>query len=315
MTPSVLVLGSTDTTIAVAEGVIAGAAAVAAVVSVGESFSISYSAQPVRNRRSANLAEWCAVHEVPLIPFDGYEKLRALLEETSPELCLVAGWYHMVPRWFRELFPRGCLGFHASLLPQLRGGAPLNWAILSDLQETGVTLFQLTDGIDDGPYIAQDRFPIGRRSTIAELAARANEACLRLSSVHVPRIMDGQCGFIEQAGEPSYSLQRDPDDGWIVWSMSAEAIDRLIRAVSKPYPGAFTSLNGETITIWLADVAGGVQVFGRPGQIVRLPGMPHPLVKTGSGLLAILEATDQSGASALDKLLKSGHMQLGKRAV
>jgi methionyl-tRNA formyltransferase len=218
----------------------------------------------------------------------------------------------MVPRSFRKRFPSGCFGFHASLLLELRGGAPLNWAILSGLSETGVTLFSLEDGVDDGLVFGQARFPIGSRTTIGDLVNASREACSALTRKLLRDLLAGTATSSIQKGIPSYGLQRIPEDGRIEWNRSAVDIDRLVRAVSRPYPGAFTSLNGERIRIWATEMTPeNPLVFGAPGQIANLPGaspgLSLPCVVTGAGILFITDATDSRDVSVLETLRKSSH--------
>jgi methionyl-tRNA formyltransferase len=313
MSNSVLLLGSTDITLAVAEAVIATGLTLSAIVNVSDQFSISYSDTPVQNVRACDLDRWASARGVGIIPFTHYDDVLGRLDQEMPQVCLVAGWYHMVPKHFRSAFTRGCYGFHASLLPQLRGGAPLNWAILINCTVTGVSLFELTDGIDDGPIFAQERFPIESRSTIGELVLASREACRQLTIQCLPRLLAGTLPGYQQSGKPSYGLQRGPGDGSIDWTLPAEQIDRLVRAVGRPYSGAFTRLGEHLIRIWVSDLPTSPPlVFGAPGQIARVPGCDHPLVVTGEGVLAIVEATDVDGADCLDKLLKSGHKRLAR---
>lgn len=304
----VLLLGATDATLAVADAVLACGAQLCGIVTVGESFSISYSSTRVRNARAIDASGWSKQNGVQIIDFAGYEDLASRVALLKPDMCLVAGWYHMVPRGFRSAFPRGCFGFHASLLPRLRGGAPLNWAILTDQSETGVTLFEMTDGVDEGRIFGQVRFPIASREMIGDLVLKASAACADLTRRTVPALLAGTALGTMQDGPVSYGLQRIPEDGRIDWRSPALAIDRLVRAVSRPYPGASTMLDEQVVHIWATEpLVSAPPVFGAPGQIVRLPDLKHPCVVTGDGLLAILEASDDTGGDCIDKLRKSGH--------
>jgi methionyl-tRNA formyltransferase len=301
-----VILGSTDATIAVAEAAMRAGIKLAAVVSVPECFSISYSRTPVRNARYVDMAGWAQGKAAPVVLFSGYDALLRDLADRAITVCLAAGWYHMIPRQFRGRFQLGCIGFHASLLPQLRGGAPLNWAILAGLPETGVTMLQLGNGVDDGPIYGQMRFPIRPRSTIADLVAASTHACSDLVGKLLPGIIAGDLTPTPQQGTPSYALQRRPDDGRIDWTAPAERIDRLVRATGRPYPGAFTSLEGQCIRIWQTELLDEPPcVYGMPGQIVRLPGIACPCVVTGDAVLAVSDATDEQQTSAIALLLRS----------
>jgi methionyl-tRNA formyltransferase len=308
MPNSVLLLGGTDVTLAVAQAVHDSGVQLKGIVAIGDSFSISYSATQIQNVRNADLIGWAQQNDVDLIPFTTYEAVLDRFSGEIPAVCLVAGWYHMVPRRFRGVFTHGCFGFHASLLPKLRGGAPLNWAILSGSKETGVTLFEMADGVDTGLMFGQERFPITPRATIGELVAASRDACATLTRRHLRALLDGSATGRPQEGEASYGLQRTPSDGRIIWGRPRAEIDRLVRAVSRPYPGAFTLLGDERIHIWSTQLPEEAPlVLGSPGQLAILPQFDLPSVVTGDGLLLIAEATGADGNDCLDKLRKAGH--------
>lgn len=307
MRDGIILLGGTDATIAVAEAALDVGIRIACIVTPGQSFSISYSPSPVQNVRAFDAPAWSAKYGVPVVPFTSYDDVLDIASAASVPLCIAVGWYHMVPRRFRSAFPRGCLGFHASLLPELRGGAPLNWAILAGLEETGVTLFELGDGVDDGLIYAQERFPIAPRAVIGDLVKASQAACAEITRRALPEILAGRGNPRAQTGSGSYGLQRRPEDGRIDWRTPALNIDRLVRAVSRPYPGAFAALEGEIVRVWASDIPELPVVHGMPGQIARLAECAQPCVVTGAGLLAIVEATDERGNDVLDKLLRSGH--------
>ena len=212
----------------------------------------------------------------------------------------------MVPRKFRDFFHLGAVGFHASLLPQLRRGAPLNWAILCGLEKSGVSMFVLADGVDDGPIYGQRAFNIGPRAMIGELVSKSREQCTALVRELLPSIVAGTLSPTAQVGRPSYALQRQADDGRLDWNASAESIDRLVRAVSRPYPGASTMLDGTAVQIWeTALPQTAPPVFGVPGQLVRLQEIANPCVVTGHGLIEICDASMDSETSALELLRSS----------
>lgn len=301
-----LLLGATDLTLAVAEALAGMGMTPAGVLSVGRTFRISYQPEPVRNVRWVDLAGWCTDAGAAYAAYDTPACISRLAAAVGAEACLVAGWYHMVPAAQRRLFPRGCFGLHASLLPAYRGGAPLNWALINGESETGVSLFELGDGSDDGPIHGQRRFAIADGDYIGDLLARAEAAAIDLLRDCLPEIAAGRRRPRLQTGSPSYGLQRRPEDGRIDWRRSAEEIYRLIRATSRPYPGAFSHLDGDRVVIWrAAPRPDAATVWGAPGQIVLLPGSAEPLVVTGRGLLAIEAAEDPDGGSLDDRLRRS----------
>lgn len=305
--------GGTDLTRMVADTLVEIGQAPAGLVYVRETFNISYSKKPVKNVKYADMAAWAGAHETPAYAFESNDGLITFAQEIGFDFALVAGWYHMIPARVRALFPLGCAGFHASLLPLLRGGAPLNWAILQGASETGISFFCLDDGIDDGPIYAQEKFPIEPRATITGLLAKSEAASIKMVRAHIPAIANGTLTASPQDKgiPPTYCLQRTPEDGAIDWNKSAGEIDRLVRAVSHPYSGATCRLDARDLTIWGSDPEGDLPVIiGAPGQIAHVPGIEAPIVVTGQSALRITEATFEDGGNALPELLKSANKRL-----
>jgi methionyl-tRNA formyltransferase len=305
-----LLLGGTDLTQAVAERMLAAGIELAGVVYVPKVFDISYEPGRLHNSRFADLAAWCASAGAPALIYEGPESVTAHAEHCRADFALAAGWYHMIPRSVRARFSRGCAGLHASLLPKFRGGAPLVWAILAGESQAGMSLFELGDGVDDGGLYAQKPFPIGTRTKVGELVAAAEAAAVELVEECLPLIASESLAPRPQQGEPSYGLQRAPRDGRIDWSRPAEDIDRLVRAVGRPYPGAFTSFNNRQVCVWESEPFDGVSIYGTPGQIAMISGKSDPCVVTGSGALLVREATDSKGVSMMSVLRRSGNQRL-----
>ena len=306
-----VLFGGTDFTVSIAEALIATGLPIAGVVTVERTFDISYSpGRPVVNARYADVQTWASKHDVPCLVYSNAEEVRKFITESRSNLGIVAGWYHLVDAATRALLPKGCLGLHSSLLPKLRGGAPLSWAILSGASETGISLFELTDGVDDGPLYGQVPFPVSQNAVVADLIELATAGAIELVSRCLPEISAGRLTPQPQTGQPSYTLQRTPEDGRIDWRSSAINIERLVRASGKPYAGAFSSLNGHRIGFWKVEVVtDGPHVMGVAGQIARIPGKDRPLVLTGDGLVTIEVATDEDGADVVPQLMRSANQR------
>lgn len=253
----IVFFGATALGHACAERLLEAEQEVVGLVTMPRDFRISYSPSgPVRNVLHRDFHALGERYEVPVTQVDGrMAEYVSDVEKLRPDLLVVIGWYYMIPRRMRELAPLGCVGIHASLLPRYRGGAPLVWAMINGEPETGVSLFHFSDGVDDGDIVAQERFAIGERDTIADLLQKAEDASVRLVAEYVPRFADGTAPrrAQDQSGATTFP-QRSPQDGRIDWSWDAPRIDRFIRAQTHPYPGAFTDIGGKRIRIWSADV-------------------------------------------------------------
>jgi len=302
----VFLLGGTDLSLAIASALIERGIALSGVVHLGKSFAISYNKSGVQNHRYADMASWCEANSVPHLQFDGTADIEAFARKTGGDFLLAAGWYHLVPAKLRDLFKKGAAGLHASLLPKLRGGAPLPWAILSGADKTGVSMFALNDEIDAGELYGQKEIVIGDRTTSTELVREVELASVALATECIAAIANGTMKMRPQSGSPSFCLQRVPDDGRVDWRQPASRIDRLVRAVAKPYPGAFSEFEGRRLTIWKAELFSGVPVHGMPGQIARLPDESDPIVVAGEGCIVVRSA-EIDGQDAMPLLRKSSN--------
>lgn len=231
---------------------------VAGVITAPRTFSISYRPQGVTNVNHAELGDCARRLGASLVTMTGKMTDPELLDTIAgwrPELFLVVGWYHLVPRALRDLAP--AIGLHASLLPDYSGGAPLVWAIIHGEPRTGISLFRLDDGVDSGDLLGQRAVAIHDDDTIATLYARVELAGLELVREHLPALARGTARFLPQ--DPARRRvfpQRSPDDGRIDWSWPARRVYDFVRAQTRPYPGAFTMSGDRRVIIWSARVVG-----------------------------------------------------------
>jgi methionyl-tRNA formyltransferase len=195
--------------------------------------------------------------------------LASVVAAESPDLCIVVGWYAMVPPAVLQAPRFGWVGVHASLLPKYRGGAPLVWALINGERESGVSLFHFDDGMDSGDIVGQKRFAIGDDETIADVTSRAEMASVELIAEHYPQL---RCGQAPRSGQrhsdASYGGMRRPSDGRIHWASSARDVHNFVRAQTRPYPGAFSLKDDrDMVRIWRTTLFPHA-VYGIPGQVV-----------------------------------------------
>lgn len=179
----------------------------------------------------------------------------AALQELKADLQIVVA-FRMLPEVIWNMPPLGTINVHGSLLPQYRGAAPINWAVINGEKETGVTTFKLKHEIDTGNILQQASMPIGEDETAGEVHDRMKELGAQLLVTTVKALAEGQLSEKDQAvvaaGE-SLVLQHAPkiftETCVINWDKSAAQIHNLIRGLS-PYPGAFTHLHDKTLKIY-----------------------------------------------------------------
>ncbi len=232
---------------------------IAGILTTPPEISISYSERPVNISTHACFDDLALRADCEVEILSGTVKADsylAPLKRWKPDLLLALGWYYLLPRVVRETAPLGCAGIHASLLPRYRGGAPIPWAIINGEKETGVSFFYLEEGVDSGDVIAQERIEIGDADTCASVYARAEEASARLLRRHLPLLAAGTAARVRQNETAASNYpQRKPEDGEIDWSWPVHRVYNFIRAQTKPYPGAFTYVDGRRLTIWTAQPA------------------------------------------------------------
>lgn len=306
----ILVLGATDLSIKILNELHETGFNIVGVIYLEEEFSISYENKKVTNTRHANIPDWANKNQIPAYSYTSNDDIIEIAQKTAADFLLVAGWYFMVPNKVRTCFPYGAGGLHASLLPKYRGGAPLNWALLNRETVTGISFFELSDGVDDGLLYGQKELLIKEGMYIGELVENSIEAAVSLLKETLPLIASRKLTPQKQVGEPSYSLQRNPSDGVIDWKDRSDDIELLVRAVSQPYPGARAFIGDEEIVIWKAkDLGVDVKVFGANGQILVLPEFDGILVKCGHGILQVHEATTLTGECFMAQLKKKNQQR------
>jgi methionyl-tRNA formyltransferase len=182
---------------------------------------------------------------------------------------------------------RGALNLHGSLLPRYRGRCPVNWVLIHDEPETGVTLHYMEEKPDRGDMVAQRTVPITDADTALTLFRRLTQAAAALMHDTYPLLRTGQAPRLPQNhAAASYFGGRRPADGRIDWAARARATFNLVRAVTHPYPGAFTTWQGRTLYVWEAHPVPAPDTERTPlGTIVAL--QPQPRVQTGDGLIAL----------------------------
>lgn len=240
--------------------------------------------------------------------------------EIRPDLIVVVGCRILLPRDVYEIPPRGTVAVHDSLLPEYRGFAPLNWAIINGDDHTGVTLFYLNESMDGGDIVAQARVPIGPGDTAPQVYDRVCQATIDLVIATYPRLADGTAPRRPQfEHEGSIACRRTPDDGLIDWNRPTRDIANLIRGLTSPYPGAFTFYEGRRVTVWQARVVDPApryvgRIAGAVAGVSKADGYVDVLTSDGVLRLFEVEREGESRAAAAS-VMTSIRAKLGIDAI
>ncbi|EFB73930.1 Polymyxin resistance protein PmrI [Providencia rustigianii] len=214
------------------------------------------------------------------------------IREMKPDVIFSFYYRDMLSEELLALAPKGAFNLHGSLLPKYRGRAPINWALLNGESETGVTLHKMVAKADAGDIVAQEKVAISDTDTALTLHAKVREAAEVLLDKTLPLIEAGTYKAVAQdESQASYFGRRNADDGQIDWSRSATEINCLIRAVTEPYPGAFTYLGARKMVIWRARV-----LDDNNGKAAGTVLSSDPLrIACGKGALEIVSGQSETG--------------------
>ncbi len=208
------------------------------------------------------------------------------IERAAPDLLFSFYFRQMIGRRLLALPRRGALNLHGSLLPRFRGRAPVNWVLIEGEKETGVTLHYMDEKPDHGDLVAQRAVAIERDDTALRLTRKlADAARVLLGEVYADLAAGTAPRVPQDHARATYYGGRRPEDGRIDWTQGAERVRNLIRAVTEPWPGAFTTLRSRRLFVWWAETA--------PGESDRVPGELYldsrgaPSVATADGALRL----------------------------
>ncbi len=237
------------------------------------------------------------------------------LNSASAELFVVCAYGKILTKEILQLPKNYALNLHASLLPKYRGAAPINWAVVKGEKESGITVFKMDEHMDRGEIILQQKTDLSDSETSLTLGMRLSEIGAQAVLEAIGLIESGRATFARQdEGQASYAPRLKKEDGLIDWGLEAYQIHNRIRGL-KPWPGAFTHLEGKLLKILAGKVMPGPG--GRaPGQIAQV-GKEGILVQTGKDglLLTSLQLEGKRRMSASEFILghkiKSGE-KLGK---
>ena len=227
-------------------------------------------------------------HEVlaPIRP-QGQEFIERITE-LRPDLSVVVAYGHILKREILDLPSLGSVNVHASLLPQLRGAAPVNWAIIRGHEQTGVTVMRMVEAMDAGPIIHQLSEPISDEDSASELMSRLSELGSLALREALGSIKRGDTEEREQLEDAvSYAPKVDRKSARIDWTLSANEVALFIRGMDAT-PGAWSELAGMPIKFFRPSLVPESE-FSQPGAVVRADPEQGLVISTSSGGVSVSE--------------------------
>ncbi|MDD6954854.1 MAG: formyltransferase family protein [Solobacterium sp.] len=211
------------------------------------------------------------------VPYKKFNKINdeenvKIIKEIEPDYIFVIGLSQLVKDEIINAANKGVIGFHPAPLPKYRGRATNVWQQLLGVKESAVSVFFIDDGIDSGDILAQEPYYIEDDDYAQDVLDKGDEAAIVAMKRVLQQMMDGTLNPVKQNDEEaSYTLKRSPEDGLIDWNQPIKDIHLFIRAISKPYPGAFSMYDGKSkIVIYRAEILENKKYIGFNGQIAEL---------------------------------------------
>ncbi|GKW34233.1 bifunctional polymyxin resistance protein ArnA [Pectobacterium carotovorum subsp. carotovorum] len=254
----------------------------------------THSDTPGENHFYASVAKAAAEMDMPVFaPEDINHPLWVnRIRELAPDVIFSFYYRTLLSDDILQLPAFGAFNLHGSLLPRYRGRAPVNWVLVNGETQTGVTLHKMVSRADAGDIVAQSVVAIDDDDTALTLHGKCRTAAAALLAQQLPLIRSREITLTPQdESRASYFGRRTAADGLIDWHKSAREINNLIRAVTEPYPGAFTFLGERNVTIWRARVVKD-KIGGEPGAIISTSPL---VVACGEDALEIVSGQSETG--------------------
>jgi methionyl-tRNA formyltransferase len=229
--------------------------------------------------KQAALAEAIPVLEPELPRGDEFLAQIRMLE---PDVSVVVAYGHILRREVLDVPKHGSINVHASLLPELRGAAPISWAIARGHERTGVTIMRMTEGMDAGPILLQVEEPIGEQETATDLYGRLSEIGAQALIEALALLSVGQLPEHEQdASLATFAPKVDRAAAKIDWTRSAREVSCHVRGMDEA-PGAWSEQSGQPVKLFRPELSDDAADGARPGEVVRAD-KAGLVIATGSG--------------------------------
>ncbi len=262
-----------------------------------------------RDKKTLEVEKLAQKHKVKIIKNNSFAKLEAAVKKYQPKAVIISSYNKVIPP--KILSQSTFINAHHGDLPRWRGRANVNWAIILGKKFIGLTIHQAAPDLDAGPIYAQYKISINQKDTVKTVYDKMNKRVEKSLAQVIARVIKGFKGR-PQKGKSTYCITRLPQDGLIDWSKSTIEIDRLVRALTKPYPGAFTYFNNQKMIVWQTQIPKKPRKYAAsiPGRVslIHKKGVE---VLTGDGSIILTQVTLGKKSGNAAEFIKSVKTSLG----
>jgi len=230
----------------------------------------NYTSGSSRNKRTLEIGSVAEAHNIPLLLPTRLSEIYQQIINYKAEMAVLVAYGKIIPQEVIDIFPRGIINIHPSLLPLHRGPTPIESVILAGEAETGVSLMQLAKEMDSGPLYAQSTLQLSGTETKQVLADKLLDLGSSMLITELPSILDGHMSPMPQDAQATYDKQITKDMGLIDWTKPADQLEREIRAYAG-WPGSRTTLAGKEVIITQAraeQITDSRLQMTEPGKVV-----------------------------------------------
>ena len=212
------------------------------------------------------------------------------LKQHNIDLNLICGFPYILKKNIFSLPKYGTINLHGGALPKYRGGSPLNWQIINNEKNIGISSIKVDGGIDTGPIILQKKFKLKFTDDISDVHNKANHYFPFLAKKSIYKLVNNKKLTIQNKSKKNYFKQRSIKDGKIIWNkMTNLQIFNLVRAVTNPYPGAFCYNNKEKIIIYKCKAINTKLQHIKPGRVIYKN--KHPEIRCKKGSVRVIKSS------------------------
>ena len=236
------------------------------------------------------------------------------IKNINPDVICVVAYGKILPKEILEIPKLGCINVHGSLLPQYRGAAPIQWAILNGDKQTGITTMYMDEGMDTGDMILKEKVEIGENETTGELWERLSKTGAKLLVKTLEQIEKGTAPREKQTGEYTIAPMLKKEMAKINWNkQTAEQIKNLVRGLN-PIMGAYTILNGKKIKFWKVEKTEQNTENKQAGEVIIADPKQGLYINTKKGVIKVLEIQGENAKKMpISDFLRGNQIKQGEK--
>ena len=231
------------------------------------------------DNNQVGIAELAKSQNINVIIADNVNNIDTIsrIKDFSPELFVLSGFRQILKKELLDIPLIGTINLHAGKLPEYRGGSPLNWQIINGEKFAYLSTIFTDEGIDTGNILKEQKIEILDEDDISSLHKKANELFPKMLLDSIDMVRQNNFGRKQNESNANYWHQRNDSDGYLDFkNIEAEKIIRIVKAITKPYPGAWGLIQGEKVRLFSAKIS-ELSFKGTPGKIIVSKGI-NPVV-------------------------------------